>query len=400
MNKLDVTSILNQLKTHLATITDGDATTATVENGGTPPTTSTPPNVTADNCNKTVTTEQGAATLTTPAKVTTAKKPKSKFSCTVETDEGENIPYDLPSDTKSFAIENVSAAVGDNEDAPPFQLSAVIVFVEDLAGNIVKNLIPNVTKKFTIKNKQFVITPAEGENIPYDLPPDINSITIEKICSLPLPGIKPAPAPKARIVIETGNTPVTYDLPSNTRKIIFGKSNVSTSIQAVAAENDLPDFLKYTLKIFETTNFEIISDEGDEVNDTGGTATATVTTPSAPVDISGVEVHTATSAQIEIWHSQGSIGYFQTFLRKYGLDFFKSYSCRLFDKYRIGFDFGTEGGSGRGIFPIDNTRYYSILFKKTVPVDAELAEKTLLAFKLADKTPARGMQDIEDFWEF
>ena len=100
-------------------------------------------------------------------------------------------------------------------------------------------------------------------NFCYDLPADTQSVIFENISALDCLNTSTAPRPKSRIVIESAGKPEKLSLPPNTRKIILEKPNVTTSTQAAEDDlpDDLPDFLNYTLKIFETTHFEKIDDE-------------------------------------------------------------------------------------------------------------------------------------------
>lgn len=268
MNKLDINSILNQLSAHLATIPDDDTPPATVTTTGESITaeTSTGEIVTATtpqnvNGNNTVTIEPATDSGTKTASVTTSDTPRGNFRCIVETDDGGTPRQrDLTSDIKSFSIEVVSSV---GKAAPPVPTVITLLTIKHAAGEVKKFVPP--CKKLSILHSQIVINKLDGVNFCYDLPADTQSVIFENISALDCLNTSTSPRPKSRIVIESEGKPEKLSLPPNTCKIIFEKPNVTTSTQAVDAEDDLPDdlpdFLKYTLKIFETTHFEKIDDE-------------------------------------------------------------------------------------------------------------------------------------------
>ena len=307
-----------------------------------------------------------ADTISVPETQAAAETPADSaetFSCIVETDDAITRQRDLPADVKAVVIEVAENAVD----------SIKLLTITNTAGAEIRKFVPFDTKRLTIDGKKIVTENLDGKKFTYDLSTDTTRITFERIDALDClsPSIQ-----KLKIVVDTVGKQEKFSLPPNTRKITIRKV--------------LPDFLKYTLKVFETADYEKVDAE-----DSGTEKTVT-----APANFTDAEVHSATLAQINDWHNYGGVGYFQKFLMQYGLDWFKPHARCLFTKYRIGFAEGDTGGSGRGIFPLDDTHYYEIEFKSGKPVNAELAKKTLLAFKHANKTPARGMEKIEESFEY
>lgn len=190
-------------------------------------------------------------------------EPSGDFRCTIETDSGELHERNFSADLKSFSIESAVTADEDAEGEPPYSVAVNIVYIESNGGKKTSYLIPPITKRFSVTPAQIIIETFDDEDLPYNLSDDTTTITVERIDSLKLPANVTAPRRKARLVVETeGGKSKGYTLPPDTRRICFKIPAVTSD----AEENDFrqkeeEDFLEYTLRIFETTKFEKISDE-------------------------------------------------------------------------------------------------------------------------------------------